>query len=351
MKDDKLNLLILFGGVSSEHEVSRVSAASVLRHIDGEKYNITKVGITREGRWFATEASPEEIGEGSWEKHPGNAPAVILPDHSRTLIRGEGDRSTVDVVFPVLHGKNGEDGTMQGLLEIAGIPYVGSDSFASAACMDKAVTKAVVDQAQVCRQALCSVVHRGCDCTEAAGVIDDFFDGTYPLFVKPAAAGSSVGISKVTSADGLSEALETAFREDDKALVEEFIDGREIEVAVLGNRDPVASCIGEIFTAGEFYDYSAKYENAESRTDIVRNLPPEKEAEIRATAVAIYEIMGCRGLARVDFFLMRDGTLVFNEINTIPGFTNISMYPQLWQESGIGYGELIDKLIELAQER
>lgn len=351
MKNDKTTLLILFGGVSSEHEVSRVSAASVLRHINREKYNIIKVGIRKDGAWLLTDAEPDEIQTGTWESHESNEPAVIMTDHSRRLVTEKGKSELIDVVFPVLHGKNGEDGTMQGLLEIAGIPYVGSDSFSSAACMDKAAAKALVDQAEACLQARCSVVHRGCDCSEAADVIDEFFDSEYPLFVKPSAAGSSVGISKVKSKEYLPAALETAFAEDSKALVEECITGREIEVAVLGNDEPRASCIGEIFAANEFYDYNAKYENTESKTGIVRDLSPEKEDEIRRTAVAIYEIMGCSGLARVDFFLKEDGTPVFNEINTIPGFTSISMYPQLWQESGLGYSELIDKLIELAQER
>lgn len=350
MNKEKTTLLILFGGVSSEHEVSRISAASVLRHINKEKYNIIKVGITKEGKWLCTEANPEEIADGSWEKRAGNESVAILPDHSRGMAIGKGEPVTVDVVFPVLHGKNGEDGTMQGLLEIAGIPFVGSGSSSSAACMDKAVTKAIVDQAGVCEQAKCSVVNRGCDLQEATEVVDDFFDGTYPLFVKPSRAGSSVGITKVDNMDTLAKALEVAFAEDSKALVEECIVGREIEVAVLGNRNPDASCIGEIFTAGEFYDYSAKYDDIGSKTGIVRDISPEKEAEIRSAALAIYEVMGCRGLARVDFFLKDDGTPVFNEINTIPGFTSISMYPQLWQESGIGYSELIDKLIEFAQE-
>ena len=347
---NKKKVMLIFGGVSSEHEVSRTSAASVLTHMNMDKYDVIKVGITKEGRWMQTEAEPVDIEIGSWEEHPSKKDVYLMP--------GAGFAGLdVDIVFPLLHGRNGEDGRMQGFLAIAGIPFVGSDSTASAACMDKAVTKAVIDQAEACDQAKCCVAHKGCDVEEAAGVIDQFFDSKYPLFVKPANAGSSVGISKVKQIEGLPEALNVAFAEDNKAVIEEAIVGREIEVAVLGNEDPQASCIGEILSANEFYDYVAKYDNIGSVTSIVTDLPDSLQEQIRQTAVSIYEIMGCRGLARVDFFLKEgpsggfdDGELVFNEINTMPGFTKISMYPQLWEESGIGYGELIDKLIELAEE-
>ena len=350
MEQDKKKVMLIFGGVSSEHEVSRTSAASVLSHIDTAKYDIIKVGITKDGRWMQTEAEPIDIENGSWEEHESNKDVYLMP--------GAGFAGLdVDIVFPLLHGRNGEDGRMQGFLAIAGIPFVGSDSTASAACMDKAVTKAVIDQAEACDQAKCCVAHRGCDAEEAAGVIDQFFDSQYPLFVKPANAGSSVGISKVKQREGLPEALNVAFAEDSKAVIEEAIVGREIEVAVLGNDDPQASCIGEILSANEFYDYVAKYDNIGSVTSIVTDLPDSLQNQIRQTAVSIYEIMGCRGLARVDFFLKEgpsggydDGELVFNEINTMPGFTTISMYPQLWEASGIGYEELINRLIELAEE-
>lgn len=343
-------VMIIFGGVSSEHEVSRISAASVIDHIDTDKYDVIKVGITRDGRWMQTEADTVDIVSGDWEKAAGNRDMYLMP--------GSGFAGLdADVAFPILHGRNGEDGRIQGFLQIAGIPFVGSDSTASAACMDKSITKAMVDQAEACEQARCCVAHKGCDADEAAEVIDGFFDGQYPVFVKPANAGSSVGISKVKSGDDLKGALETAFAEDTKAVIEEGITGREIEVAVLGNSEPEASCIGEIFAANEFYDYTAKYDDIGSTTAIVDDLSEQMEGYIRETAVNIFKIMGCRGLARVDFFLSpgpsggyEDGILVFNEINTMPGFTKISMYPQLWEASGLGYSELIDKLIELAEE-
>ena len=350
MEQKKKRLMLLFGGVSSEHEVSRVSASSVLEHINRDKYEVVKVGITKDGKWMQTEAEPETIADGSWEAHPSNKDVYLMP--------GAGFAGLdIDIVFPLLHGRNGEDGRMQGFLAIAGIPFVGSDSTSSAACMDKAITKAVVDQAEACEQAQCCVAHKGCDEEEVSVVIGDFFEGKFPLFVKPANSGSSVGITKVKTLTELPQALRVAFAEDTKAIVEEAIVGREIEVAVLGNEDPQASCIGEIVAANEFYDYEAKYDNIGSVTSIVTDLPEDLQNRIRQTAVDIYQILGCRGLARVDFFLKKgpsggyeDGEPVFNEINTMPGFTKISMYPQLWEASGLGYGELIDRLIELADE-
>lgn len=355
---DKLSLLVLFGGASSEHEVSCASAESVLNNIDGKKYHIYTVGITKEGNWFLTGSPAVKIGDGSWIYDEGNKRAAIsLNMDDRGIMAEEKDGSftkiNIDVVFPVLHGKNGEDGTIQGLLQIAGLPFVGADTTASAASMDKAITKSVIEQAGSVNQANSLILHKKTYDSNAEGeliAIREYFDDEFPLFVKPANAGSSVGISKVKEKEDLPAALELAFKEDDKLVIEEAITGREIEVAVLGNENPKASCIGEIFAANEFYDYNAKYENEASRTEIVRDLDSEKEKEIRDTAVRVYELMGCRGLSRVDFFLKESGKVIFNEINTLPGFTNISMYPKLWEESGVPYSQLIDELIELAYE-
>lgn len=355
---DKTKVLILFGGVSSEHEVSRVSASSILAHISEDKYEINTVGITKEGNWFLTSSPAVRIGDGSWEQEPENRKVAVCLDRDfRGLLVREADGSTrelaIDVVFPVLHGRNGEDGRMQGLLQIAGLPFVGSDTVASAASMDKAITKVMVEQAGGISQADAVLLHRQRYVKDPQGEllgVTSYFDDVFPLFVKPANAGSSVGISKVKSAEDLPKALDIAFAEDDKVLVEEAIVGREIEVAVLGNEDPKASCIGEIFAANEFYDYNAKYENSASETAVVADLDPEKEQEIKAAAVKIYQTMGCRGMARVDFFLKESGRVVFNEINTLPGFTSISMYPKLWEASGIPYPDLIDKLLQLAME-
>ena len=355
---EKIKLLILFGGVSSEYEISRLSAASVLDHIDKTKYDITTVGITKDGRWLLTRADSEQIKDGSWEELGENSMAVISPDRKTHGILATAPDGTffekrIDVIFPVMHGQNAEDGTMQGLLQLSGIPFVGSGTTASASSMDKAITKAMVKQNGTVAQADCTVTHKiTFEADEEAELkrIDDYFKDRYPLFVKPANAGSSVGISKVKSFSGLKEALEMAFEVDVKVLVEEGITGREIEVAVLGNDDPKASGIGEIFAANEFYDYNAKYENNSSHTEIVRDLPDEVQTRIKEAAITVYKIMGCRGLSRIDFFLESSGRVVLNELNTLPGFTQISMYPQLWIDSGIPYDELIDRLIELAIE-
>ena len=353
--EQKKTILVLFGGVSSEHEISCISAASILDQIDKSKYHVLAAGITGDGRWLLTSPDPEAIRSGRWEEDPENRSMSLSLDREEKgfLFCREGERQvlSVDVVFPVLHGKNGEDGTIQGLLQTAGIPFVGSDSYSSAACMDKGVTKALVSQAEAADQAKCCIIHRiGCDPAEAAETVDVFFQGEYPLFVKPARSGSSVGISKVNQKEDLPRAIRTAFEEDSKVLVEEAITGRELEVAVIGNEDPSASGIGEIFAAGEFYDYGAKYEDRGSRTDIVTDLSPKMQQEIRETALRIYRILECRGLARVDFFLSEDGRVVFNEINTLPGFTQISMYPALWEAAGLEYPALIDGLIGLALE-
>jgi D-alanine-D-alanine ligase len=354
---NKLKLLVIFGGLSSEHEVSCLSAASILHHINKDLYQIHALGITKKGRWILTEATPDQIANGSWENKIGNRSGSLSPDRSfrgiKTLL---GDEIPIDCVFPVLHGKYGEDGTIQGLFELAGIPYVGSGVLSSASCMDKAVTKGVIDQITEkygFRQANYATTDRfrfASGPTETIRLVVETLQNKFPLFVKPANAGSSVGITKVWDAVQLFDGIRIAAEEDHKVIVEEAIAGRELEVAVLGNRKPQASKVGEIIASNEFYDYEAKYINELSRTEIVTDLPDDKIAQIQRSAVAIYESMGCRGLARVDFFLEKDGTLVFNEINTMPGFTKISMYPKLWEASGMEYPDLIDRLIQLATE-
>lgn len=349
----KKEILILFGGSGSEHEVSCMSAASVLDHIDREKYNIRTVGITKEGKWIETAAPAEKIKDGTWIRRINNREVYISPDRTfkgmRTL---RGREYKLDCVFPVLHGKFGEDGTIQGLLEISGIPYVGCGVLSSACAMDKVVTKALVGNLGI-RQAKYCVTDRytfSSRPAEELSRIERVFRDEYPLFVKPAGEGSSIGITKATTRKELLEGIEKAALADHKILIEEAIAGREMEVAVLGNRSPHASPIGEIFPGEEFYTYDAKYNNPISRTEIVSNLLPTKECEMKDAAIAIYKILGCRGMARVDFFYSEDGEVVFNEINTIPGFTEISMYPMMWEAAGIGYTELIDRLIELAME-
>jgi D-alanine-D-alanine ligase len=348
----KKNILVLFGGKSSEHAVSCVSASSILKNIDRGKYEVYTIGINKNGRWYLTEASADDIRSGAWEKDGSNRIAYIVPDSSvKAVVTEDGERIPVDCVMPVLHGKNGEDGVMQGLLDLSGIPYVGSGVLASAAAMDKTVTKMLVEKTSV-KQAdyyICQRFDFAHSPEEQFKKIKDHFSDTYPLFVKPANAGSSVGITKAHDEKELFEGIKTAFAEDHKILIEKAVVGRELEVAVLGNREPVASPVGEIKAAGEFYDYRSKYEDAASIAELAEDIDEDKVSELQEAAVTIYKLLDCRGLSRVDFFLAGED-VVFNEINTIPGFTEISMYPKLFKAAGIEYSELIDKLISLALE-
>ena len=351
----KLSVCILFGGMSPEHEVSLRSAESVLNNIDKEKYNIFPVGITKEGQWILFGGKDYSmLPAGTWKNHSGNRPAAISPVRGQGLLSFEGDcvvRERIDVVFPVLHGENGEDGAMQGLLQLAGIPYVGPHIAASAVAMDKTLTKLVADQAGV-PQAAWHLV-RGGDLNNHMDATLDALEKrfSYPMFVKPAGTGSSVGVSKSADREALSAALVAAAAFDDKILVEEFIHGREVEVAVMGNGNPVASICGEIDAGAEFYDYEAKYVTDTSTAYIPARISEEVEEVVRELAVKVYSAIGCRGLSRVDFFVTyADSRVVFNEINTLPGFTSISMYPKLFAASGIPYPALIDELLRLAVE-
>lgn len=347
-------ILLLFGGTNSEHEVSRSSVCSIYTILDKSKYNILPVGITKDGRWLLTQASPDQIRDGSWELLPENRKAILSPsrdDHGLLCLSDSGwEQLHIDCVWPVLHGRFGEDGTIQGLCEIAGLPYVGPGVYASAASMDKSKTKHVVERTHI-RQADYYLLERHAFAADAAAEISairEHFADRFPLFVKPCVAGSSVGVTKVHEADQLEEALQAALIHDRRCLVEEAIEGREVEVAVLGNLDAQASVVGEVLSAHEFYDYEAKYINAASRTVIPASITAEEQAALQKAALEVYAALDCRGLARADFFLTADGIPVFNEINTLPGFTNISMYPKLWEATGLPYAQLLDRLIDLA---
>lgn len=351
----KLSVCVLFGGMSPEHEVSLRSAESVLNNMDAEKYNIFPVGITKNGDWVLFGGTDYSmLPSGEWLEHPNNRRAAISPVRGQGLLSFEGDcvvRERIDVVFPVLHGENGEDGAMQGLLQLAGIPYVGPHVSASAVAMDKTLTKLVVDQAGI-RQAKWLLV-RNSELEQRTDAILDQVEEkfTYPVFVKPAGTGSSVGVSKAQDRQTLRDALLCAGAYDEKILVEEFISGKEVEVAVMGNQNPVASVCGEIDSGAEFYDYDAKYIADTSVAYIPARIAEETEELVRELAVRIYSAIGCQGLSRVDFFVTHEGEeVVFNEINTLPGFTSISMYPKLFAASGILYSELIDNLLQLAME-
>ena len=348
----KLSIAVIFGGVSSEHEVSRMSATSILENLSPDKYDVHMVGITKEGKWLLYTGEVKDIVTGAWEQGPVT-PAFLSPDpsvHGLVLLReGKGEILPLDVIFPALHGKNGEDGTIQGLFQLSGIPYVGCDTESSAICMDKAVTHTLLSNTDI------EQAHYLWFYADRFDVAPDTIKNkiqarlNFPVFVKPANAGSSVGVSKVERPEDLDEAIRKAAREDGKIVVEEGICGQEVEVAVLGNRDAQASMVREIGAYAQFYDYDDKYINGTSQLYIPARIPEEVSEKIRQTAVRAYRLLGCSGLARVDFFVTAgDHRVILNEINTLPGFTSISMYPKLWMERGMTYSQLLDQLVELA---
>jgi len=346
---------VLFGGISPEYEVSLRSAEFVLNSLDAEKFNVFPVGITKNGDWILyTGTDYSLLPTGEWKDYPENRRAAISPVRGQGLLSFEGDcvvREWIDVVFPVLHGENGEDGAMQGLLQMAGIPYVGPHVAASAVAMDKTLTKLVVDQAGI-RQASWMLVRSGDVDARLDWVMDQAEKKfAYPVFVKPAGTGSSVGVSKAADREALKIALVKAATYDTKVLVEEFISGREVEVAVMGNESPVASICGEIDSGAEFYDYDAKYVTDTSVAYIPARISEDVTERVRDAAVRIYSAIGCQGLSRVDFFVTYEGDeVVFNEINTLPGFTSISMFPKLFAASGIPAEQLVEELLKLAME-
>lgn len=382
-----MKIAVIFGGISSEHTVSCVSAASVLRNLDKEKYEILAVGITQDGRWlYYPDFDADKIEKGAWEQESRLIPAIVSPDrdtHGLLLLQdGKAEAVRLDCVFPVLHGIGGEDGTLQGLFALSGIPYVGCGVAASANAMDKSITKIIVDTAGV-RQAnyylACKEDLRDMKDTFAhmdrekrndgpSMVLVKMSDkeqsdlltmvlqaerevGSYPMFVKPCSSGSSVGVSKAKNREQLANGLLQAFQYDSKVLVEEFIDGREIECAVLGNGEPIASTVGEIAPTQEFYSFEAKYQDESSALYIPARITDAQMKETRENALRVYQALGCKGLSRVDFFCTYEsGEIVFNEINTLPGFTSISMYPKLFSADGIAYSDLLDRLIAYAME-
>ncbi|WP_371372366.1 D-alanine--D-alanine ligase [Sporomusa aerivorans] len=348
----KINVGILFGGKSTEHEVSLQSAKNIIDAIDKEKYDVTLIGIDKTGQWHLHDNSqfllnsndPKYISLNKADKDvvlvPGKETEKLL------CVSNAGASGNVDVVFPVLHGPYGEDGTVQGLLKLANIPFVGAGVLGSAVGMDKDVTKRLLRDAGI-PIAKFLVLHKwnqdSLSFAEASRHLG------LPLFVKPANAGSSVGVSKVKDEQQFKTAIEQAFAFDNKILIEEFVAGREVECAVLGNEATIASRVGEIVAQQEFYSYEAKYidENG-AALEIPAKISDETEQKIQEMAVNVFRTLCCEGMARVDFFLTGANQILVNEINTIPGFTKISMYPKLWEISGIAYSELIDRLIQLA---
>lgn len=339
----KKKVAVLFGGQSTEHEVSRVSASSVLRNINQSKYDIYPIGITKDGKWFEYTGSIDKIENGEWEQDE----YYKTPEGHRFLFNKE-----VDVVFPVLHGLYGEDGTIQGLCKLLKLPCVGPGVMSSAVCMDKIYTKYLLERFGI-KQAE-YVVIKAYEYTENEEKTMDKIESNlhYPVFIKPANSGSSVGITKAHNREELRIGLSEALRHDRKVLIERGLNAREVEVAVLGNDYPKAAVPGEIIPAKEFYDYEAKYQNEASKLLIPAALSEEKLESIKEIAIKVYKILDCAGMARVDFLVDKDTEEAYlNEVNTIPGFTKISMYPKMWQASGKSYSDLIDALIELAFER
>ena len=355
----KVRVGIIFGGRSGEHEVSLMSARSVLKAINKDKYNVTLIGITKEGRWIAGENPMKALENGA-----ATAPAAALlgEPQFRALMQvteqpgGRGvtlsSITELDVIFPLLHGTFGEDGTVQGLLDLANIPYVGAGVVGSAVGMEKGVFKSLMVAHDVPVPKWIVALRSEIERDPSAVIVRAETIGPYPLFTKPANLGSSVGVVKVHGRDEFEAALKESARWDRRVLIEQGINAREIEVSVLGNDDPIASVPGEIVPSREFYDYEAKYIDEGSRLLIPAPLDSETTKRAQELAVAVFKAIDCAGMARVDFLLDKDnGELYVNELNTIPGFTQISMYPKLWEASGVSYSELIDRLIELALER
>jgi D-alanine-D-alanine ligase len=333
---ERLRVAVLAGGRSSEHAISLASARSVLAALDPRRYETTTIEIGRDGRWEVSSGSAKGLPAGKESQDETVESLPVVADSPPAVVLGR-----IDVVLPILHGPFGEDGTVQGLLELAGVPYVGAGVAASALCMDKDLFKAVLrDRGIPVAQ----------NVTVRNGEAPDH-PFPYPVFVKPARLGSSVGISKVHDEDELDAAVELARRHDDKVLIEEFVPGTEVECGVLGNRDPIASAVGEIVARAEWYDYSAKYDEGGMELVVPARISPEAREEVRRLAVESYVATECEGMARIDFFVRPDGEVVVNEINTIPGFTATSVYAKLFEASGIPYAKLLDRLIELALER
>lgn len=356
----KIRVGLIFGGRSGEHEVSLMSARSVLKAINKNKYEVTLIGITKAGKWIGGENPMQALESGAAASAP--AAALLGEPQFRALMQvteQPGRRAftlsavaELDVIFPLLHGTFGEDGTVQGLLELANIPYVGAGVVGSAVGMEKGVFKALMQSAGVPVPEWVVALRSEIEKDVEAVIAKAETIGPYPFFTKPANLGSSVGVVKVHGRDEMAAALQESARWDRRVLIEQGINAREIEVSVLGNDDPIASVPGEIIPGREFYDYAAKYIDESSRLLIPAPIEAETARRAQALAVTAFKAIDCAGLARVDFLLDKDsGELYLNELNTIPGFTQISMYPKLWEASGLGYSELIDRLIELALER
>lgn len=350
----KKRIAVVFGGRSSEYDISLMSAAHIIKSIPKDEFEVICIGITKQGHWMKYIGPNEDLT--GWELHADNVPCILSPDTLHKgfiLLEADGsfDYLKVDCVFPVLHGKNGEDGTIQGLLEMSGVPFVGCDMISSANCMDKEMTHIILEAKGIKMAKYIPMRYSEID------RIDEIIEHaekelTYPMFVKPCRAGSSVGVTRASDASSLKSGILNAFLADSKILIEQGVNGRECECAVMGNDKPFASKVGEIKSANAgFYDFESKYENDDSVTVIPADISENASESIRSAALAAYAAIGCAGLARCDFFLCENDEVVLNEINTMPGHTSISMYPKLMEEMGITPAEQERRLIELGFER
>ncbi|MBO3443948.1 MULTISPECIES: D-alanine--D-alanine ligase [Clostridia] len=349
---NKLNIALIFGGKSGEHEVSLLSSASIYKHIDKEKYNVLTIGITKDGKWMYYEGNEENIKNGEWVNLANkNVEINLVPSGNKEvgILFEDGRVEKIDVLFPVLHGPYGEDGTIQGLFEISQIPYVGCGVLASSVGMDKLICKKVFTEIGL-PQVNYTDTNKWSFNKDKEGQLDKIEEKlNYPVFVKPANLGSSVGISKANNREELLEGINEALQYDSRIVLEQGINAREIEVAVLGNDQVEASIAGEIKPAKDFYDYEDKYINGTSTYEIPASISKEDMESIRKMAVEAFKSIDGKGLSRVDFFIDKNsGEIFINEINTLPGFTNISMYPKMWEATGLEYQNLIDELIKLA---
>ena len=348
-----MNVLVIFGGRSSEYEVACRSGAYVVSQLDRSKYTVYTVGVTKQGVWRYTTATPEQMADLSWETLPGNRPCVLSPDAElHGLLFEDGEKIPMDVAFPVLHGKNGEDGSIAALCQLAGLPQVGCSMTSGATCMDKMITKVICEKFGI-PQADWTYCYARDILKDVEKQADRVMEKlSFPVFVKPASAGSSVGIGKAKDRAGLTDALREAAKHDFKVVIEAFVSGQEVEVAVLGDRfDPVVSGVGEIAPTAEFYSYDAKYNDATSALYIPARLPEKTAEDLRRYAAEIFFRMECAGMSRVDFFVAENGQILFNEINTIPGHTVISMYPKLMAHHGLDGKACMDALIDGALQR
>jgi len=346
---NRIRLAVLFGGCSTEYDVSLQSTHAVIQGLDRDLYDVTLLGITRQGQWLKYDGPPENIAGDTWMQHPSCVPAIIPPDRGvgGILVLAEGQpphQIPVDVVFPVFHGKNGEDGTVQGLLELAGIPYVGCGVLSSAAAMDKEVAHRLVAGAGIPTPPSV-VLHAPLPGRE---LLDRTAHLAGPLFVKPAKGGSSIGITKVVRREDLPAAVAAAFAHDDKVVIEAAVDGVEVGCAVVGNQTLIMGAVDEVEVPTGFFDYEEKYTLASSRIHMPARIDAGTTERIKAKAAVIYRVLQCRGLARVDMFLTPDGQIVFNEVNTIPGFTPQSRFPHMLQGIGWTFPQIIDHVIRLA---